>query len=115
MRKPRTWHFVSVQRLLCREEVSRRSNGGRSGRVAVCCTKELRDAARRGDPSALERFARSTPRRRRLRSASPRRNLSSPGSWALRAGPAQGGYSGVERIRRKPVPNGLINEYLHAA
>jgi len=23
--------------------------------------------------------------------------------------------SGVERIRRKPVPNGLINEYMHAA
>jgi hypothetical protein len=89
MRKPRTWHFVSVQRLLCREEVSRRSNGGRSGRVAVCCAKELRDAARRGDPSVLERFVRRTPRRRRVRSALPRRNLSSPGSWALRAGPAK--------------------------
>ncbi len=26
MRKPRTWHFVSVQCLLCREEVSGRSS-----------------------------------------------------------------------------------------
>jgi hypothetical protein len=29
MRKLLTWYFVSVQRLLCRGEVSGRSNGGR--------------------------------------------------------------------------------------
>ncbi len=60
MRKPPIWHFVDVERLLCREEVSRRSNGGRpragwpsAADVRWCQARDIRGHPRVQRPALL--------------------------------------------------------------